>query len=119
MRCVGWNKNSWMRLPEFRALTLAPQSSETQLIPCVPVANCLIKVIGSCQFLKTFYAQLESELSQLTDEDNELIVGGALNHSVDNADLITLLQHKFTRIINERGWVLTSWSSSATFAPCL
>lgn len=36
-RCVGWKMNSWMLLPELRALMLPPQSSETQLIPDVPI----------------------------------------------------------------------------------
>ncbi len=38
--------------------------------------------------------------SKLTDEDNQLVVCGALNHSVNNSDLSKKRQNKFfTKVI--------------------
>ena len=77
-----------MRLPEFRALIVPPQSSETQLIPFVPLAKLsrvceresMIRVISRTSF-------------KLTDEDDHLVIGRVLNHLVHDANILILISH--------------------------
>lgn len=66
---------------------LAPQSSETQLIPLVP------RVTDRRDGLFAAAIYHVSKKIILTNEDNKLIVSGTLNHLVHLANILVLVSH--------------------------